>query len=149
MTYKTGVAMPLEFREVRLPELWQASRPSEPVPAEFAEGHIRSWECLHDAQVVGHCSGNAATGEVLGLSVVPAYRRQGIARRLLAVVVAWLRSQGTERIWLSAPSDPSRPAHAFYRAQGWVPTGVRENDAVEILELLAPPPLQATPAAPD
>lgn len=52
-------------------------------------------------------AGNAATGEVLTLSVLPTYEGLGIRRRLLSLVVDWLRAEGAKRIWLHRTSDPS------------------------------------------
>jgi ribosomal protein S18 acetylase RimI-like enzyme len=92
-------------------------------------------ECVDDALVVGHCIGNSATGEIMGLSVEPSYRRKGVARRLLAQVVDLLRGDGARRIWLAAPCDSTLPAYRFYRAMGWQPTGERPSNHDEILEL--------------
>jgi GNAT superfamily N-acetyltransferase len=129
--------MQLEFRETRLHDQWRDAHGGEPVPADVASGRIRSWECIYDAQVVGHCAGDLETGEILGLSVLPAYQAKGIARRLLSFVVDWLRSAGTRRIWLAAPSDPVLRAYGFYRALGWKPTGEPASEGSEILELRA------------
>jgi ribosomal protein S18 acetylase RimI-like enzyme len=127
------VTMQLEFREVRLVDLWRHSRPGEPVPAEVLS--LRSWECLLDTRAVGHCTGDSASGEIVGLSVLPAYEGQGIGRKLLSLVVDALQASGANRIWLAAPSDPALRAYGFYRAVGWVPTGERTGDGSEILEL--------------
>jgi GNAT superfamily N-acetyltransferase len=93
------------------------------------------WECVGDSRVVGHCAGNAATGEVVSLSVLPNYEGLGIGRRLLSLVVDWLRAEGAGRIWLDAPTDPSRRAYGFYRALGWQPSGEHLAQGHEILEL--------------
>ncbi len=90
---------------------------------------------MHDSQVVGHCNGDSATGEILGLAVVFAYRRQGIGRRLLSSLVISLRNAGAKRIWLTTSADPASSAYGFYRAVGWVPTGERSENGDEILEL--------------
>jgi len=84
---------------------------------------VKAWECVCESRVVGHCAGNAATGEIVSLSVLPNYERLGIGRRLLALVVDWLCAEGATRIWLHAPSDPSRRAYGFYRALGFRPSG--------------------------
>lgn len=97
---------------------------------------VKVWECICDSKVVGHCAGNAVTGEVLSLSVLPNYEGRGIGRRLLSLVVDWLRAEGATRIWLDAPSDPSRRAYGFYRALGWQPSGEHVIPDHEILELL-------------
>jgi ribosomal protein S18 acetylase RimI-like enzyme len=127
--------MQLQFREVQLLDLWRTHHPNKPVPSEVSNDELKGWECVHDSQVVGHCNGHSATGEILGLSVVSAYRRQGIGRRLLSLLVVSLRNAGTKRVWLAAPADPAQSAYGFYRAVGWAPTGERTENGDEILEL--------------
>jgi GNAT superfamily N-acetyltransferase len=105
-----------------------------PIAADFLNGRIRSWECIHDSKVVGHCIGDSATGEILGLSVTRDYEGQGIGKKLLSLVVGWLRTTDAKRIWLAAPSDPAVRAHGFYRAVGWRPTGERNEYGDEIVE---------------
>jgi GNAT superfamily N-acetyltransferase len=127
------MATQLEYREARLLDRWRDSQPGKPVPSKVLG--LRSWECALDCDVVGHCIGDSATGEIVGLQVLPAYQGQGIGRKLLSLVVDALRTAGARRIWLMAPSDPTSRAHGFYRVTGWVPTGERTDDGSEILEL--------------
>jgi GNAT superfamily N-acetyltransferase len=125
----------LEFREARLQELWRQRHPEASMPTNVAA--LRSWECVADSQVVGHCAGDATTGEIVGLSVIPTHQGRGIGKRLLAQVVSAMRAEGANRIWVAAPSDPAVRAYGFYRAVGWRPTGGRTPDGSEILELQA------------
>lgn len=129
--------MQLEFRQADLQKSWRDRHADEPVPVEFSSGQIRVWECVHDSQAVGHCVGNLASGEVLGLSVLPSHRGQGIGKKLLSLAVDCLRTAGANKIWLAAPADPAHDAHGFYRSLGWISTGERSNDKTEILELPA------------
>jgi ribosomal protein S18 acetylase RimI-like enzyme len=127
--------MQLEFRETRLTDHKSIS---EHAAAALSSGSLRMSVCLHDSCVVGHCVGNSTTGEIVGLSVQPDYQGQGIGKRLLSLVVGWLRAAGAERIWLDAPADPALRAYGFYRALGWRATGEQTQNgsfAGEILEL--------------
>lgn len=103
--------------------------------AGLESGRVKGWVGKDDGQVVGFCSGDAGTGEVLVLAVLPEYEGRGVGRRLLAEVIRELRARGHGRVWLAASADPAHRSHGFYRAQGWRPTG--EVDAVgdEILVL--------------
>jgi ribosomal protein S18 acetylase RimI-like enzyme len=135
--------MDLEFRPTqlngsRIQTLRAATGKDLPFAADVLSGRVKFRECVHDARVVGHCIGNSATGEIIGLSVEHSYRRQGIARKLLSLVVDLLRAEGAQRIWLVVPSDPSLPAYQFYRALGWRPTGKHLADGDEIIELPSP-----------
>jgi ribosomal protein S18 acetylase RimI-like enzyme len=132
--------MDLEYRPTKLPEhvirsLRAATGKDLPFADDVLSGRVKFSECVHDGRLVGHCAGNSATGEILSLSVAHGYRRQGIARKLLSLVVDLLRAEGARRIWLAAPRDPTLPAYRFHRALGWQPTGERLTDCDEILEL--------------
>jgi len=133
------VTMDLEFRQTKLTDAdirkLQAAAAKEPFAADVLSGRVKFRECVHHGRVVGHCIGNSTTGEILGLSVDHSYRRQGIARKLLSLVVELLRADGARRIWLAAPSDSSLPAHEFYRALGWRQTCEERSTDEVILEL--------------
>jgi ribosomal protein S18 acetylase RimI-like enzyme len=122
----------LEFHEAQLQNPCRDTHPGEVVPPEIAR--LKNWRCVIDSRMVGHCTGDPMSGEIIGLSVVDAYRRQGFGRKLLALVVEALRAAGATRIWVEAPADPSLPAYRFYRAVGWVATGEHTRDGSEILE---------------
>lgn len=47
------------------------------------------------------------------LAVTPAFRRQGIAQRLLSEMIEWGREQGCDRAWI-ATEDDNEPAKALY-----------------------------------
>jgi ribosomal protein S18 acetylase RimI-like enzyme len=126
---------PTQLTEAQIRQLRAATGKDLAFAADVLSGRVKFRECLHDGRVVGHCIGNSATGEILGLSVDHSYRRHGIARTLLSLVVDLIRADGVQRIWLAAPSDPTLPAYRFYRALGWQSTGAHLTDSDEILEL--------------
>jgi ribosomal protein S18 acetylase RimI-like enzyme len=113
----------------------QAATSEDSFAADVLSGRVKFRECVDDGRVAGHCIGNSRTGEIIGLSVDHDHRRQGIARKLLSLVVELLRADGARRIWLAAPSDSALPAHHFYRAQGWRQTGEERSTDEVILEL--------------
>lgn len=127
--------MQVEYREVPMLALWQLSNPGRSAPPDLANGKIRSWECRIDAQTVGHGSGNARTGQVLGLMVEHKHEGKGIGTQLLALVVGWLRTEHVKRLWLEAPASPHPRARGFYQSRGWTPTGRRVGTTMEIFEL--------------
>lgn len=107
----------------------------ESVAEALESGRTIGWVCEEGGEVVGFCSGDAETGEVLVLAVLPEHEGKGVGRRLLGEVVGEMRALGHRRVWLAASPDPAVRAHGFYRAQGWRPSG--EVDAIgdEILVL--------------
>jgi GNAT superfamily N-acetyltransferase len=100
-----------------------------------ASGRVKGWVCSHDSNLVGFCNGDAHTGEVLVVAVLPEYECKGIGTHLLAHVVEWLRSIGFDTIWLAASPDASIRAHGFYRSLGWRPNGEIDANGDEILVL--------------
>lgn len=149
--------MELEFRETQLTdlealfELRAATRENplsrdalarlritpESTARDLSSGRTKGWVCTHDSRVVGFCTGDSQTGEIRVLAILPHYEARGIGKRLLCLVVDWLRMTGAQRIWLAASSDPTVRAHGFYRALGWQPNGEQTENGDEILELHA------------
>jgi ribosomal protein S18 acetylase RimI-like enzyme len=147
----------LEFRETQLTdlealfELRAATRENplsrdalarlgitpESTARDLSSGRTKGWVCTHDSRVVGFCTGDSQTGEIRVLAILPHYEARGIGKRLLCLVVDWLRMTGAQRIWLAASSDPTVRAHGFYRALGWQPNGEQTENGDEILELHA------------
>ena len=85
-------------------------------------------------EVIGFCSGDANTGELLVLAVLPEYERRGVGKNMLALVTGKLFSFGMDKLWLAASPDPEIRAHGFYRHLGWAPTGVIDKFGDEVLE---------------
>jgi GNAT superfamily N-acetyltransferase len=56
-------------------------------------------------------------GYILNIATIPSYRRQGIARRILQMILAWLREQGIQRASLHT-SDAGR---SLYESLGFEP----------------------------
>jgi GNAT superfamily N-acetyltransferase len=122
-----------EFRDVRATDY--ASRFGVDLANLFASHpEMELWECVHESQVVGHCNANRSTGEITGLQVIHSYRRRGIGKRVLALVVSRLQAAGMQRVWLSLPREPRPPAYDFFLAVGWRPTGERTAQGDDILE---------------
>ena len=101
-------------------------------------GVLKSWVCIHQAKVVGFCTGEMRSGEVLVLAVLPDYEGLGIGKTLLQHVVDELRAAKPQRIWLTASPDPTIRAHGFYRSQGWKNSGEVNEIKDEVLVLPSP-----------
>lgn len=114
----------------------------EAIANNVASGRVKGWLCSDDSKLVGFCNGDAATGEVLVLGVLPEYECKGVGTRLLAYVVEWLNTSGFNTIWLAASPDSRTRAHGFYRSHGWRPNGELDENDDEIL-VFEPPPVSA------
>jgi ribosomal protein S18 acetylase RimI-like enzyme len=105
----------------------------ESISHALLTGRTKGWVCTHGPGIVGFCMGEAQTGEILVVAILPQYESLGIGKRLLSLAVSWLRATGAKRIWLVASSNPTARAHGFYRALGWQPTGERAENGGEVL----------------
>ncbi len=107
------------------------------VPGQDAEGHGA------DDEPVGFFLAQVlfAEGELLSFGVVPAHRRRGYGRRLLAQGLEVAQRQGAERIQLEV-AENNRRAQSFYKTAGFSLIGRRPGyyrlaagDAVDALIL--------------
>jgi ribosomal protein S18 acetylase RimI-like enzyme len=123
-------------RENPLARAELAARGITPASTRLAlrSGQLRCWVCTQRAVLVGFCSGDARTGEVLVVAVHGDFEGTGVGRRLLDLVGRALHGAGCQRLWLAADPDPRHRAHGFYRALGWRATGRRADSGDEILE---------------
>lgn len=93
---------------------------------------------LDGAQLAGYAFGDAATGEVVVLALLPAYEGQGLGSRLLGRVVDELRARGHGRLFLGCAADPAVRSWGFYRHLGWRSSGRFDAHGDEVLELGLP-----------
>jgi len=83
--------------------------------------------------IIGFCSGEANSGEVLVLALLPEFENYGVGKKMLFNVMELLFESGNEQLWLAASTDPKIRAHGFYRHLGWSPTGNIDQNGDEIL----------------
>jgi ribosomal protein S18 acetylase RimI-like enzyme len=114
---------------------------AESIAKQMASGRVKGWVCLDSSTLVGFCNGDEETGELLVLAVLPDYEGRGIGTFLLTRVVEWLRSAGSDTIWLAASPDTRIRAHGFYRSLGWRPNGKKQQNGDEILVLESEKPV--------
>ncbi len=120
---------------------------------DIQAGRLPGHVCVVDGRTAGYCFGDATTGEVVVLALLPRFEGCGIGKRLLSLVVHELQARGHGRLFLGCAKDPATRSHGFYRHLGWRPTGQIDTNDDEVLELVlnaggaALSPAQAAPAA--
>ena len=92
------------------------------------EQHGHGWVIEDEGAILAFAVGDARDGNIWALFVDPPYERRGHGRRLHDAMVAWLRSRGLERLWLT--TEPGTRAERFYRAAGWRPAGRAQGGQV-------------------
>jgi GNAT superfamily N-acetyltransferase len=89
---------------------------------DYLERIGRGWVVVDErGEVIAFAIGNAGDGNIWALFVDPAHEAKGHGRRLHDEMVAWLWSQGLERLWLA--TEPNTRAQRFYERAGWVNKG--------------------------
>jgi ribosomal protein S18 acetylase RimI-like enzyme len=76
--------------------------------------------------VMGVRDGESETFDVFAMWVAPEARGEGIGRRLLDELEAWIRSVGGRTARLSV-TDEAEAAAALYRSAGYEPDGRRDE----------------------
>jgi ribosomal-protein-alanine acetyltransferase len=85
------------------------------VAAESEEGELLGWGGVMVVQ---------DSAEILTVGVVPGGRRQGLARRMLAELLAEARRRGARQAFLEVRVD-NEPARELYRSEGFADMGRR------------------------
>ncbi len=134
-----ALAMRGQTREnaVGLDELEAEYGVTEDTVRRSMAGTVSGWVAEADGAIVGFAMGDAATGEVAVVALLPDWEGQGMGRALLARVMDHLIAAGHGRLWLLANPDPSVRASGFYAHLGWRPTGERRGEDT-VLEWLSP-----------
>ena len=98
-------------------------------------GALPGFVCRDDANIIGYCFGERATGEVVVLALLPDFENRGIGRQLLDLVVGELFRAGHTRLFLGCSADPAGRSYGFYRHLGWRSTRQFDRHGDEILEV--------------
>jgi GNAT superfamily N-acetyltransferase len=100
-------------------------------------GSLFGWVAEAEGRIVGFAMGDAATGEVGVVALLPEWEGQGIGRGLLRPVMDGLIAAGHRRLWLLANPDPAVRASGFYARLGWRSTGDMRGEDI-VLEWWSP-----------
>lgn len=102
----------------------------------FVEGNIEHGEvqvvAVSDGQVVGWCDIHRNTRPVfahcgsLGIGILPAFRDQGLGRRLMLAAISQAHAAGLTRIELTVRAD-NRRAFALYESLGFAVEGTHRK----------------------
>ena len=86
-----------------------------------------------DGKMVGYCFGDAGSGEIVVLALLPPFEGRGVGKALLASAIDILRERGHQRLFLGCSSDPQVRSYGFYRHLGWISTGQTDKYGDEML----------------
>ncbi len=100
---------------------------------QIDDGTIVGVVATSSENIVGFCSGDSKTGEVLVLAILPEYESCGIGKAMLLDVIRQLFEFEFSQLWLAASPDSNTRAHGFYRHIGWLPSGRIDKNGDEIL----------------
>jgi GNAT superfamily N-acetyltransferase len=103
---------------------------------QVRDGELPGFVAESGGVLAGYCFGDAGSGEIVVLALLPEHEGRGLGRALLERTVAHLRGLGHRRLFLGCSANPAHRSHGFYRRLGWRPTGERDGHGDEVLELL-------------
>jgi N-acetylglutamate synthase-like GNAT family acetyltransferase len=92
--------------------------------------------------MASYCYGDAESGEMVVLALLPEYEGLGVGKALLREVMEVLRGLGHQRLFLVCTSDPAVRSYGFYLHLGWSSTNQTDKYGDEMLEYV----FSATPA---
>jgi GNAT superfamily N-acetyltransferase len=82
----------------------------------------RGWVIEVDDSIEAFAIGNARTGNIWALFVLPQAQGRGYGSRLHDVMVSWLREQHVPLLWLTTGQQTK--ACRFYETRGWKRVGI-------------------------
>jgi [ribosomal protein S18]-alanine N-acetyltransferase len=85
---------------------------------------------ISDNQIVGYAGvfapGLDAVADILTVTVIDGYRRQGIAKKLISDIESYCKSKGSSAIMLEVAAD-NTGAMALYESLGYLQISIRNN----------------------
>lgn len=106
------------------PDPWSQRDITDTVTTEGAMCYV----AVSDGKLLAYIIGRVIIpeGEIYRIATLPAYRKRGIAYRLLDYAVKTERGGGLETLFLEVRKQ-NIPARSLYRAYGFKEAGVRKN----------------------
>ncbi|WP_175776436.1 GNAT family N-acetyltransferase [Burkholderia anthina] len=103
------------------------------------DGRSPGYVCEVNGRMAGYCFGDADSGEIVVLAVLPEYEGAGLGKRLLQDVIDVFAARGFTTLFLGCSTDPASRSYGFYRHLGWTSTGQLDDAGDEILTLRIAP----------
>ena len=88
----------------------------------------RGWVIDDDGQIKAFAIGNAQSGNIWALFVLPEAQGLRYGHRLHEVMIDWLRAQNAPKLWLTTGSQTR--ACGFYERRGWQRVSVSDSEEV-------------------
>ena len=85
----------------------------------------RGWVIDDDGQIKAFAIGNAQSGNIWALFVLPEAQGMGYGHRLHEVMIDWLRAQNAPTLWLTTGAHTR--ACGFYERRGWQLVSVSDS----------------------
>lgn len=90
--------------------------------------YSQTWVLRHKNALIGFIAWRilGEEAEILTLYILPQYRRQGLGKRLIELLVKKCQVMGVRSIFLEVPAG-NHPAIQLYSSHHFTPTGTRRN----------------------
>ena len=97
--------------------------------AVFLTERGKGWVCEIEDQVIGFAIVDIQDHNIWALFLRPEFEKQGLGRKLQALMLDWYFGQTQEPVWLG--TSPGTRAEAFYRKSGWTEVGMHGKGEVK------------------
>ncbi|MCM4169359.1 hypothetical protein KCTC52924_00573 [Arenibacter antarcticus] len=81
----------------------------------------KGWVCEINHQIVGFSIVDLKEKNVWALFISPEFKKKGIGKKLLGIMLHWYFKQTKSSLWLG--TSPKTRAETFYRKAGWTEIG--------------------------
>jgi len=103
------------------------------VTEEITIGYLtrrgKGWVCEMENQILGFAIIDCIDKNIWALFVRPGFEGRGIGKKLQRIMVGWFFNQSDETLWLV--TAPNTRAEKFYRASGWIQTGITKQGEIK------------------
>ncbi|MBS1917250.1 MAG: GNAT family N-acetyltransferase [Bacteroidetes bacterium] len=96
---------------------------------EYLTKRGKGWVCEIDGKIAGFAIADLQGKNIWALFLKPEFEKQGIGKKLHAIMLDWYFSQTKESVWLS--TAPGTRAETFYRKSGWKETGIHGKNEIK------------------
>ena len=96
---------------------------------DFISRRGKGWVCEMNDKIVGFAIADLREKNIWALFVEPGHEKLGIGRELHRLMLDWYFSKTAEPVWLG--TAPNTRAERFYRAAGWVESGMHGKGEIK------------------
>jgi GNAT superfamily N-acetyltransferase len=96
---------------------------------EFITERGKGWVCEINNEIIGFAIADLKDNNIWALFLKPEFEKQGIGKKLHAIMLNWFFEQTNNTVWLG--TSPNTRAETFYRKAGWTEVGTHAKSEIK------------------